>query len=332
MRALLPLLSLSLLLAAPAFANDNGHAAHKARARSHDAAGARDQSRARGESGREAQARADAARAAAHAEAARAAAHADARAQAAHHEREAKRAADRRARERAEAAHARARAEAAHREAAHRAAARREAQRQAAARYYVARHRPPPPPARRVVVTSAPPPRKAKRAPAIFMDRAGQFSLGLTGGSLISGYDSGSSFGDMGLGVDARYRITPGFGLEASLAQHRGSAGDRISTPLSFGVQAFAFPTSRVNPYASAGVSFTGRDFDDTFCDGEEYIDFVADDTLFGPYGGLGLELALTENATVNLEGRLSTFMDLAEDDPTVPVAFQGLAGLNFYF
>jgi opacity protein-like surface antigen len=323
MRALIPLLTLSLLLSAPAFASDNGHAAHKARARSHDDAGDRNSQAARDararEAARAAQARADAARAAAHA---------DARAKAA----AAKREADRHARERAEAAHARAHKDAARREAAHRAAAHKEAQRRAAARHYAKRHSPPPPPARRVVVTNAPPPRKAKKAPAIFMDRAGQFSLGLTGGSLVSGYESGSSFGDMGLGLDARYRVTPGFGLEATLSQHRGSEGDRITTPLSLGVQAFAFPTSRVNPYASAGVTFTGRDFDDTFCDGEEYIDFVTDDTLFGPYGGLGLELAVSKNATVNLEGRLNTFMDLAEDDPTVPVAFQGLAGLNLYF
>ena len=151
------------------------------------------------------------------------------------------------------------------------------------------------------------------------------------GGSLVSGYDSGSSFGDMGMGLDARYRLTPGFGLEASLSQHRGGEGDRVSTPLSLGVQAFAFSTNRVNPYAAAGVTFTGRDFDDTFCDGDEYFDFVTNDTLFGPYGGLGLEFAVGQNATVNLEGRLNSYMDLAEEDPTVPVSFQGRAGLNFY-
>ncbi len=304
MRTLLPLLTLSLTLSiasTPAFAGDNGHQAHRDRARSHDDVGAQNKSKGKNK-GRSAQARAQAARD----QAARQAAHNRARAEAnarAH-------------------AHNRARSE----------AARREAARKRAARHYVARHRPPPPPARRVVVTNAPPPRKAKRAPAIFADRTGQFSLGLTGGSLVSGYESGSSFGDMGLGLDARYRVTPGFGLEASLAQHRGSEGDRITTPLSVGVQAFGFSTSRVNPYASAGVTFTGRDFDDTFCDGEDYIDFVADDTLFGPYGGLGLEFAVADNATVNLEGRLNTYMGLEQDDPTVPVSFQGRAGLNFYF
>lgn len=309
MRTLAPLLSLALclsLVSSPAFADDNGHRAHKERARSHDDAGAKGK-------GRSAQARADRARA----EAARAAA---ARNQAA------------RDRAHAEAARRdRARAEAARRDRARAEAARREAARRRAARHHVARHRPAPPP-RRVVVTNAPAPRKPAKAPAIFADRTGQFSIGLTGGSLVSGYDSGASFGDLGVGLDARYRIAPGFGLEASLAQFRDSGGERVSTPLSLGVQAIGNATGRVNPFVSAGVSFTGRDFDDTFCDGEEYIDFVTDDTLFGPYGGLGLELAVSKNATVNLEGRLNTFMDLAEDDPTVPVAFQGLAGLNLYF
>ena len=315
MRSLLPLLSISLCLslaATPAFAGDNGHKAHKQRARSHDDVGAqgRNQGNSRND-GRDARARAE-----------------HARDQAAR---------DQHARNRhaRDAAHDRARAQAAHRAHAHASAraeaARRDAARRRAAHHYVARHRPAPPPARRVVVTNAPPPRRAK-APAIFADRTGQFSLGLTGGSLVSGYDSGSSFGDMGMGLDARYRLTPGFGLEASLSQHRGGEGDRVSTPLSLGVQAFAFSTNRVNPYAAAGVTFTGRDFDDTFCDGDEYFDFVTNDTLFGPYGGLGLEFAVGQNATVNLEGRLNSYMDLAEEDPTVPVSFQGRAGLNFYF
>ena len=320
MRALLPLLSISLCLslaATPAFADDHGHKAHKQRARSHDDAGARGQ----GNSGNHGQVNPDQA---ARDQAARDQA---ARARAAH---------DQAARNQhaRDAAHTRARAEAARRadaQARARAdAARREAARRRAAHHYVVRHRPAPPPARRVVVTNAPPPRRAK-APAIFADRSGQFSLGLIGGSLVSGYDSGSSFGDMGLGVDARYRVTPGFGLEASLSQHRGGGGDRVSTPLSLGVQAFAFSTSRVNPYAAAGVTFTGRSFDDTYCEGEEYIQFATDDTLFGPYGGLGLELAVADNATINVEGRLNTVMDMPEEDPTVPVSFQGRLGLNFY-
>jgi len=310
MRALLPLLTLSLCLslaASPAFGSDNGHKAHKERARSHDDAGARNNGGGNGRNnGRDAQARAEHARdQAAREQQARNAAHSRARAEAAH---------------RADA-HSRARAE----------AARREASRQRAARHYVARHRPTPPPARRAHVTTAPPSRRAK-APAIFADRTGQFSLGMTGGSLVSGYEGGTSFGDMGIGLDARYRIAPGFGVEASLSQHRGGEGDRVSTPLSLGVQAFAFSTSRVNPYAAAGVTFTGRNFDDTYCDGDDFIDFTTDDTLFGPYGGLGLEFAVGRNATVNLEGRLSSYMDLDENDPTVPVSFQGRAGLNFYF
>jgi opacity protein-like surface antigen len=178
---------------------------------------------------------------------------------------------------------------------------------------------------------AAAPQRRAK-APNVFADRAGQVSIGLNGGSLISGYESGTSFGDVGMGLTARYRVTPGFGVETSLSQHRGSEGDRVTTPLSLGVQGFGFPTGRVNPYAAAGVTFTGRNFDDVFCDGEEFDTFSANDTLFGPYGGLGLELAVAPNATINLEGRLSSYMNLPEEDPTVPVSFGAKAGVNFYF
>jgi opacity protein-like surface antigen len=319
MRALLPLLSLSLclsLVSSPAFAG-NGHQAHRDRARSHDEAGAKNNKGKAHNNGRSAQARAEAARA----EAARAdRARADrARAEAAQRDRA-----------RSEAARRdRARAEAAHRDHARAEAARREAARRRAAHH--AHGRPVPPPARRVVVTSGPAPRKGK-APSVFANREGQLSVGLSAGSLVSGYDSGSSFGDMGLGLTGRYRVTPGFGLEASLSQHRGGEGERITTPLSLGVQGFGFATGRVNPYASAGVTFTGRDFDDTFCDGEDFSTFVTDDTLFGPYGALGMELAVSQNATISLEGRLSTYMNTTVDDPTVPVSFGAKAGLNFYF
>ncbi len=306
MRSLLPLLSISLgltLAASPAFAK-NGHKAHKDRARSHDEAGARDNDRDR--------ARSEAARRDARAADARADAHRDAAARS--HEARANAA-------RANAARAdRARAD----------AARREAHRRNAAKHYVARHRPPPP--RRVVVTSAPPPKRAKKAPAIFKDRTGQFSLGLTGGSLVSGYESGSSFGDFGLGLTGRYRATEALGLELSWNHFRGGEGERATSPLSVSAQAFAFPTGRVNPYALAGITFTGRDFDDTFCDGEDFTTFVADDTLFGPHAGLGIEFAVGKNATVNLEGRLGGYLNLEEGDPTVPVSMQGRAGVNFYF
>jgi opacity protein-like surface antigen len=312
MRALLPLLTLSLTLSlasSPAFAGDNGHQAHRDNARSHDEAGAKNNKNKGRNNGRSAQARADHARAEA------------ARADAA-----------RRDRARSEAARRdRARSEAARRDRAHSEAARREAARRRAAKHRAASRRPVPPPARRVVVTNGPAPRKAK-APNVFVNREGQVSVGLTGGSLVSGYESGSSFGDMGLGLTGRYRVTPGFGVEASLSQHRGSEGDRVTTPLSLGVQGFGFATGRVNPYVSAGVTFTGRDFDDTFCAGEDYSTFVTDDTLFGPYGGLGMELAVSQNATINLEGRLSTYMDMEQDDPTVPVSFGAKAGVNFYF
>ncbi len=307
MRALLPLLTISLgltLAASPAFAG-NGHKAHKKNARSHDEAGARDNdnAHARSEAARnEAQAndrRADAARA----DAARS--H-EARTNAAHNH---------------NAKSDRARAE----------AARRDAHRKHAARYYVSRHNPAPPPTRRVVVTNGAPHRKAK-APAIFANRAGQFSVGLTGGSLVSGYDSGASFGDFGLGLTGRYRATEGLGFEVSWNHFRDGQGERATSPLSLSAQAFAFPTGRVNPYALAGVSFTGRDFDDTFCDGDDYSTLVADDTLFGPHAGLGIEFAVGQNATINLEGRMAGYMNLEEGDPTVPVNIQGRAGFNFYF
>lgn len=304
MRTTLPLLSLALgltIASTPAFADDDRQAHHQ-QARSHEGQGSRDDRDARdARNARNARDEAEHAR--------------DAHARVAH----------------ARAAHAHAeRARDAHARAAH-----AHAQQARAAHYrathprVVVTHRAPPPPPRRVVVTESP---AHRSRPANFVDRAGQFSLGLAGGSYVSGYESGSSYGDFGLGLVGRYRATPALGFEAAWSHYRDGAGERATSPLSLSFEAFGYPTSRVNPYFLAGVTFTGRHIEDTFCEGEDFTTLTTDDTLFGPHAGLGLEIAVGKNATIDLEGRVTSYLDVGPEDPTVPASLQGKVGFNFYF
>jgi opacity protein-like surface antigen len=184
-----------------------------------------------------------------------------------------------------------------------------------------------PPPGPRVVTHRDP-----ARPVAPFVDRTGDFSLGLTGGSYFSGYESGASYGDFGLGLVGRYRLAQPVGLEVAWSHYRDAAGERATSPLALSVQGFGFPNSPVNPYALLGVTFTGRSIDDTFCEGTDLTTLTVDDTLFGPHAGLGLEIALGKSAALDLEGRVTSYLDVAPEDPTVPAAIQARVGFNWYF
>ncbi len=169
-------------------------------------------------------------------------------------------------------------------------------------------------------------------APNRSVDRTGQFSIGLTGGSYVGGYESGTSFGDFGLGLQARYRAAEALGFEVSWEHFRDGSQGRATSPLSLSAEVFAFPWARVSPYGLVGVTWTGRNYEDTYCDGYDFDTLDTHDVRFGPHGGLGVEFAVGDRASVNLEGRLVGYVNQELDDPTNPVAFQSRLGVNLYF
>ena len=167
------------------------------------------------------------------------------------------------------------------------------------------------------------------------VDREGDFGIGLIGGSYMSGYDMGGGYGDMGLGLSAKLRPVESLGLELSYAVHDQSFEDdteRINRPLQASAQLYAFPWTRVSPYFTAGLTWNNRTINDTFYDGLVTREVTAEDTLFGPHAGLGVEFAVGENAAINFEGRYIGFVDVDLDDPSAPSAMQGNMGLSFYF
>lgn len=196
-----------------------------------------------------------------------------------------------------------------------------------------------------VFVYAAPPPQAAgarrapaqarATAPARDVDRSNSLSVGLRSGSFMSSYEGGASYGDFGVGVTARYRANEAIGLEASYGYFSDTFtadSERVSQPMSASVELFAFPWTKVSPYMLGGVTWTARSYNDTYTSISGAEEFTAKDLQFGPHGGVGLELAAGENASLNLEGRYTHFVTHSDDDNSAPGALQGLVGVNLYF
>jgi len=187
--------------------------------------------------------------------------------------------------------------------------------------------RPVPPPPVVVVHEPAPAPR-----PAFVISRAGDVSLGLSLGSLVSGYQAGPAWGDGGMGLEARYRVTDGFGLALGVGSYGSGTGERITTPLEVSAQFFGFPNGPVNPYAELGLAVTARNWEDTLC-GSGCPTYTADDTSLGGHAGLGLEIALGRHAALDLEvGLLGINAAAGAEDRAFSTAFQSGIGLQWYF
>ncbi|MFZ5482573.1 MAG: outer membrane beta-barrel protein, partial [Myxococcota bacterium] len=169
------------------------------------------------------------------------------------------------------------------------------------------------------------------RAPKRAVDRARTFAIGVRGGSYLGGYETGDAYGDAGLGIAARYRPVEAVGLELAWEYHDETWSqdtERINQPLQASVQLFAAPWSRVNPYVLAGVTINQRNVQDTV--GPFFVD--QDQALWGPHGGLGLEVNVGKKVSVNGDVRYVGYLNVPDEDLTRPGAFQANLGLNFYF
>ena len=169
------------------------------------------------------------------------------------------------------------------------------------------------------------------RVPRRDVERSGKFSLGVRGASYLSGFDGGGNYGDAGLGLAARYRPVDALGVEVQWTYHDATWSQdtaRIQQPLAISAELFAFPWSRVNPYVLAGITLTDRNIDQPLVGGT----FEAEDSLWGPHAGLGLEFGIGKSASLNLDARFIGYVNKGVDDPSRAGAVQANAGLNFYF
>jgi hypothetical protein len=169
-------------------------------------------------------------------------------------------------------------------------------------------------------------------APERKVNHAGDWSVGLRGGSYLSGYDNGTAFGDFGLGVAARYRVVEPLGFEVQWTYHDdtwSTGTERIDSPLSASVELFAFPWSKVNPYVLAGVTSTGRNIQDEIAPNRVVN---SDQAFWGPHLGLGVEIGLSKKTTLNFDARFMGYLNHEIDDHAAGGATQLNTGVNFYF
>jgi len=170
--------------------------------------------------------------------------------------------------------------------------------------------------------------------PSRAIDRNGAFSVGMTGGTYASGYDLGGEFSDFGMGVNARFRPVEGLGFEVAYSTHDDtfdSDTERTTSMIAPSVQVFLAPWTRFSPYASLGVTWTERSYNDTWTDGFDQHHTATTDGSFGPHVGVGLEIALGQHAAIDFEARALGYLDTQEAG-TVPGAVQTTVGANWYF
>ncbi len=174
-----------------------------------------------------------------------------------------------------------------------------------------------------------------KALPSRKVDRNGDFGVGITTGTYLSGYDEGGDFSDFGLGVSASFRPVETVGLELGYSYHNDtfdSTSERTTSLIQPSVNVYAFPWTRVSPYASLGLTWASRSYEDTWSDGFTQQTETVSSTAFGPSLGAGIEFNLAEAASLDLEAKYNGFVNVGADDPNVPGALQAGAGLTFYF
>jgi opacity protein-like surface antigen len=167
------------------------------------------------------------------------------------------------------------------------------------------------------------------------VNRKGSFSVGVRGGTYQSGYFNGGSYGDLSLGLAARYRPVEALGFELAWSHASDSwdeQAERQQDPLSASVEFFAFPWTRVSPYALAGVTAVPRAIADDYRSFGQLQHADQHDTLFGPHTGVGIEFAVGKTASINLEARWNGFVGIDDDDPSLAGSAQLSSGVNFYF
>lgn len=186
-------------------------------------------------------------------------------------------------------------------------------------------------------VQGGPGPVEVERAdlPKRAIDRENSIGIGLKGGSMLSSTSTGDVYGDPGLALVGRYRPAESVGLELAVGHHGSGyvdpVGSRSQTQVAPSVELFAFPWTRVSPYALGGVTWNSANVSDEVWNGNGYDLATNTDSQWGLHAGLGLELALGNNFALDFEGRYIGWLD-ERLEGEAPGAIQATAGLQVYF
>ena len=187
----------------------------------------------------------------------------------------------------------------------------------------------------RVGAAAAPAPVVQQHLPKRRIDRDDSFALGVRMGSYISGYEGGSVYGDLGLGITARYRPEEAIGLELAVThfnQTFDGSSERAQTVGQASAMLFAAPWSRISPYALVGLTGNKRSIGDDFMQEGRVISFDANDFTWGPHVGVGVEVAVGKRFALDLEARYAGFIGFDGQDPSSRGALTTNAGVVWHF
>ncbi len=157
------------------------------------------------------------------------------------------------------------------------------------------------------------------------LDRARSLAVGLKVGmatGALRGDLGNNPWSDFSLGGMARYRPSEAFGLQVDLThanQTWTADTQRQETSAALSAQAFAFPWAKISPFASAGMTLTGRNMSDQI---PGIGEVEGEGLLFGPHGGLGVELGFDRFA-IDLEARYVHYVNQGPDAVAAPGSLQ---------
>ena len=176
---------------------------------------------------------------------------------------------------------------------------------------------------------------KEKDLPTRAIDRSNTFAIGLKGGSLYSGYQGATGYADVGMGLTGRYRPAESVGLELSLShfdQTWTRQSERSQTVGSASVELFAYPWTRVSPYAIGGLTMNNRSIADEIYQYDGVNKIETGQSLIGAHAGLGIEFALGKTFALDLEGRYIGYLNKLPTDASNAGAWTTSVGLVAHF
>lgn len=163
-----------------------------------------------------------------------------------------------------------------------------------------------------------------KDMPERKVDRKQRKFFGLQGGGMFYG-DSGESISQAGAGLALGFRPFEAIGFQVDLMHHADGfpGAERANTLLGASGELFLFPWAGVSPYAHFGVV-------QNFRGGGGISNGIG--SVWGPRGGLGLQLAMGKSAAFDVQGTVIGWQNQKPDDGTSPAAGQLTGSLVFHF
>ena len=162
-----------------------------------------------------------------------------------------------------------------------------------------------------------------KDLPERRVDRKETKFVGLRGGGMFYSLD-GEAISEPGAGIAAGFRPFEAVGIQVDLTHHADDfpGATHANTLIGASGELFFFPWNALSPYVHLGVVQNFR--------GGGGITNIG--SVFGPRGGLGLQLGVGKSMAFDIEGTIIGWSNQAPDDGSSPSAGQLTGAMVFHF